>query len=742
MEEVLEFELTIDREISYKDDTSWGSYSAYPEEKMRDYIKFNPYGQVSINGIVHKLTPGQKYKFKLKEKQKHPKFGHSYQILSVHQEIPKEPSKQKNFLKTIVADKYVDEIFRVYPDEDVIELFRNDKIDIDKLKGIGEVTYLRLKKDILDNVVIMDALSFLGEYGVTYNAIAKLVSEFEDNPQLLLQETKTNPYTLMRARGFSFKKVDQIALKMGYDPKGEHRIISCIKHCIQEQGQSGHSYIMIEDLTRQCVELLFIEEELITAQYEKNHKDIMFIDDRACLKNTYYTEERIAKKLLEMQDNVDVLKIDVDKFLDEEYEKNSEFKLTQTQRQFLHSFTKNSVNFLIGYAGTGKTSTQRALLALTDKLGLRVKMLAPTGRAAKLIEEYNPGRDASTIHRAIRLFDSDEDAQAKINEDVILVDESSMMDVFVADKLLEAISNKKARIVFSGDDFQLPSVQIGSLLKDCSTSGLFGTTNLTEVFRQKEGGILEVATKTRLKEKIVENDYVGKMEIGDDLVFHSVHQQHMRDGYIHYYKEAYKKFGKDGIMVLTPTKKSLLGTYEVNNTIQSMVNKPDPKKNEYKIKKDGYEVIFRDGDTVMNVVNTYKVLDERNQEQDIMNGDIGTILKIDDKEKVAIIDYGFAVISMPFSNMYNLNLAYCVTIHKSQGGSAPCTIMIADKAHTYQLNANLLYTGETRAKEFSYILTQAETFNRAMRKVESNERRNFLGELLKISHTKGDNNEK
>lgn len=381
----------------------------------------------------------------------------------------------------------------------------------------------------------------------------------------------------------------------------------------------------------------------------------------------------------------------------------------------------------------GKSFLQKMVLQIANMLGMSVKLLAPTGKASKVLEEYT-GFEAFTIHRAVGWMGGEE-PNAYLQEEIIIVDESSMADIQIVSILLEALKNPNVRVFFVGDDFQIPSVGAGNFLYDCRVSGVFPVTRLTQVFRQAEGGALDVITKVRTKEYFIDNNFFGKIEFGTDCIIHSVQQKYMEDGYKFYYKDALKQgYSPEDIVILTPTKKGVLGTVAINKVIQSLVNPASKDKKEVSY---GLDTIFRQGDQVINIKNTYRVFDIDDQEQvrplTVVNGDVGVIYDIDTENQVVIVDYGFAKIAVLFGGLDNIIHRYAMTTHKSQGSGFKFVIVIADKAHKWQLNANLLYTALTRMKEQLRVICQADVINSAMKKNVSLERNTFLEDFLKAS---------
>lgn len=352
-------------------------------------------------------------------------------------------------------------------------------------------------------------------------------------------------------------------------------------------------------------------------------------------------------------------------------------------------------------------------------------------KASKVMSNYT-GKKAMTIHRKIGVYDNDEEANGAITEDIIIVDESSMCDIFILDKLFKSIVNHNAKILFVGDDFQLPSVGVGNFLYDCLNSGCVTIAQLVKVFRQADGGILNVATDVREGKKFLNDSDEGRMQFGKDCVFHLVESQFIRDGYMHYYSKLLEKYSPDDIVILTPTNKGKLGTAEINKEIQKLVNPTSALKKEKTFGRD-YPITFRVGDSVMNTVNTYNVDTISGGKADIFNGDNGKVVDIDDEAKAVIVDYEGIIVKMKYETILTSLLhSWCMTIHKSQGSQFKVVLVIVDKSAKFQLNANLLYTGLSRAKDYLLVLGQSSTINYAINKFANMERRSFTQELLKM----------
>ncbi|EML6324818.1 AAA family ATPase [Bacillus cereus] len=732
MEEVLELAVTPEKRLYYNEDSSFGIYSFTVDFEDIHKVRLNSYGNITAKGSMPELEIGASYTARLTE-YKDPKYGFGYQLESIKQELPTTIEGQRAFLKQVLTALQVENIYEAYPDQDVIKLIQEDNFDYNKVKGLGEKMYQKIKKKIEDNLELEELFVWLNTYDIKFSMVAKLIKEFE-SPALLIQKLEENPYMLTKVQGIGFTKADAIAKQMGIPLESPHRIKSCIVYCIGEENGKGNAYINRKILIQEAQKLLAINksiiEECLVSFAEGDKSVVMIINERrVTLRRVYEAEQFVAESLTARHFESKAIEgFDVDAFLDG-YCKEHDISLTDEQRSFFHNFAKYNINFLIGYAGCGKSFLQTILLEMTKKIGLNVKLLAPTGKASKVLSAYT-GQDASTIHRALGVRDMG-DEPSMISHDVILVDESSMCDIFLVRQLLRGIDNSNARIVFIGDDFQLPSVQIGNFLYDCINSDVFPVTKLTVVFRQKDGGVLDIATKIREGEKVLSSNQSGKLRFGKDAIIHLAQPRHIVDGYKFYYKKMLERFDAEDIMVLSPTRKGDLGVFEINKHLQELANPPSDNKKEYTVNTKMGEVTYRVGDFVMNIANTYDLEISEGVTVDIFNGDTGRIVDINKEDKVVIIDFvDCANVPISFNDISKIVHSYCMTIHKSQGSGSPVVMVIADKSHTYQLNANLLYTGWTRAKKYLIALTQVDAMNSGIRKVASTKRKSFLGELL------------
>lgn len=385
------------------------------------------------------------------------------------------------------------------------------------------------------------------------------------------------------------------------------------------------------------------------------------------------------------------------------------------------------------YIVTHNTMIQKLLLEYAQENKSSVLLLSPTGKASKVLTQAT-GKQAHTIHRRLVRPDS------YIFDDVILVDEASMCDIFIIAKLLSRIQNDNAKIVFIGDDAQIPSVGTGNFLYDCIHSDVLKINKLTKVFRQKEGGILDIATKTREGERFIDSGYVGRRVFGKNCVLDSDFSDSIKNKVIERYTNVYKsgRWNVDDIVILTPTNVGDLGTIALNKEIQQIVNPKSDLKPEKTFGSQKNEVTFRVGDYVMNKKNKYdiEVMNGNTDETvNVFNGESGYIIDINLDEKFMIVDIDDSHVKYEFEDVLTTIMhSWVVTTYKAQGSEYKVVLAIVDKSATFQLNANLLYTAFSRAKEYMLILGQSRTLNIALGKFANLQRRCFLSDFLKIAY--------
>ena len=389
MKEIIEIELIPVFKIFPKkgQDNVFKIYSAMPKTPKDQSVVLNEYGCFTIKGKMHELTLEATYKAKI-EKVEDKTYGIGYNVHTIWQDIPKTLDEQKEFLSTMMTDLQLQEVYKAYPDQDIIELMKTGQFDYNKVYGFGPIVYERIRKRIMDNLDWQTLFAELGKYGIKYETLKRLVDHF-GTAENAINKVKENPYTLTELSGIGFKKADAIAKNMGIPETSPFRIHAGVKHIIQEEQNLGHTYIERDDLLSKCYDFLEIDHNYIASEID-SVEDLYIEDDKISLKKMYDCEKYIAERLVEMLKHSTELEVDINAFLEEEQKKMG-ITLTEQQKGFFYNFKKYNVNFLVGYAGTGKSQLMKLLINLVKKMNERkgntaelaitsYRLLSPTGK--------------------------------------------------------------------------------------------------------------------------------------------------------------------------------------------------------------------------------------------------------------------------------------------------------------------------------------------------------------------------
>ena len=550
--------------------------------------------------------------------------------------------------------------------------------------------------------------------------------------------------------GVDFKKIDQMALEIGIASNDEKRIESAITYSLAIASNNGNTCVEKQNLIKYVQALLGtttseIETALINlkarAKIEiENVEEIEWV----YLNSFYVCERNIAQRISILNKSKNIKKIkDFDKKFKEE-EKHIDITLSEKQKEAIKAVNDNNVCVITGGPGTGKTTIIKFIIELYKKENKKVVLCAPTGRAAKRMSETT-GEDATTIHRLLCLGKVEESlgmervdyAIEPIDTDVLIIDEMSMVDVFLMNYILKGLY-MGTKLVLVGDVNQLPSVGPGNVLKDIINSETVETIELNEIFRQAaKSQIITNAHKVNNGENFLE---VPKEELKEKLqdfyFLNEPTQNKMLEDVISLCTGRLKKFGNydffRDIQVLTPTKKGKLGTKELNIELQNALNPSLNEKNNIKEipqKKHG-DRVFLEGDRVMQVKNNYDIYWEKNHKEDgtgIFNGELGTIKKIDDVTKQIEIKFDDEKTAWyEYSELEQLEHSYSITIHKSQGSEFDVVIMCLPQAAPMLLTRNLLYTGITRAKKLLIVLGTKKVLEYMIQNTETKKRNTRL----------------
>ena len=758
MSEIINFDCVVEKNLFFKE--SYKIYSVKVDKEKYPDIVLDPVYHTAkiVGGNIYELDIGKTYHVSATP-QSSPKYGISYEVISITGDEPKTESDIKSFLMTVLTYNQAQQIMEHYPNIiDLIKEGRDSEIDLNKLKGIGEKTFESIKKKILNNFKLIDMCSIFYNM-ITLNMMKKLYEEF-GSAEKVKEALYDKPYSsLYKIDRVGFKKSDEILLKIeeeinnqienGEEPKFKFRVplkdspdrcLACMQYYLQMNEQDGNTKMKVEDLKAKVSAYVkeasvffnaMIEEECF--YYDKTEQTIGLIE-------TYNLEKYIAKRIVEANKNPILWNFDLSK-----YTKLGEFNLTEEQQNAQKFLCKNNVVILNGPAGSGKSSSIKSLTNMLIDHNLTFNMAAPSAKAAKVLTRY-AGYEATTIHRMLGYNNGSFafDEESPITSDVVIIDETSMLDVWLMVSLLKAIDFNKTKLLLVGDSYQLPSVGAGNLFYDLIESKICPISTLTQIFRYSEGGLIKVATDIRNSKQYLPNKLDPKKPIipfGNSYFFCSQAKERCVDYVIKMYCKLAETHSLEDIMVITAQNKGEYGTVILNNKIQDAIN-PNKETVIKHTNADGIEIEYRLNDIVMQTTNDYHsiICDEYGYyerlddgkpmyETLIANGENGRITHIGSGGMV--VKYDNYYIWRTKSDLDKISLGYAITCHKSQGSGCNNVIILTPSAHTWMVNSNLLYVSCTRAKSKCYHIGNLQTVNSAIKKKANLKRSTFLQGLLK-----------
>ena len=634
--------------------------------------------------------------------------------------------------------------------EDTFRIIEEEPERLSEIKGITERKAISIATQMSERHELRNVVMFMQKYGISNSMAIKLYDEYGSQIKSIILN---NPYKLAReVNGIGFKRADEIAAKTGVKLDSEFRIQCGIIHCLKEASTDGHTYLPREELIRSAYELLGVCESDIERQLDELKIERQLIEVKSedrlniYLSEYYQIEKNCAVKLLTLtrySDRISASELDREI---KSIESELDIELHDLQREAVIKALSQGLFILTGGPGTGKTTTIKSIISGLERRNLRFVLAAPTGRAAKRMSETT-GYEASTIHRLLSIKHNPEeraDAYFEMNEDnpldvdAVIIDEASMVDIFLFNSLLKAIS-PGCKLIIVGDSNQLPSVGPGQVLKDMLDSGVCPNVELKYIFRQSnESHIVTYAHMINNGEQI---DFTTKYE--DFFLLKRDNYEEIRQALLYLICEKLPKHFNTSpmqIQVLTPMKKGALGVWELNRILQECINPPSDKK----VELEYGENIFRVGDKVMqtknnydmewDIMSTYGISAQRGK--GVFNGDIGIIDHINKPSRLIRITFDDGrEAEYSYETLEELELAYAITIHKSQGSEYPVVIMPLLGGPRSLLYRNLLYTGVTRAKDCVVILGSENTVKEMIRC--ENENRRYTGLAARIGEVEG-----
>ncbi|MDY2726898.1 MAG: ATP-dependent RecD-like DNA helicase [Anaerostipes faecalis] len=638
---------------------------------------------------------------------------------------------------------------------DTFRIIEEEPERLAEIKGITDKKAQMIAVEFNEKQEMRHAMMFLSGYGINNNLAVKIYKEYGDHLYTIIQE---NPYRMTDdIAGVGFKIADEIAKKVGIGSDSDYRIISGIFYTLMQALNEGHIYLPKHILCRNAAYILGVGEEAI-----EEHLLGMMIDKKIVIVEEeeiriygaaqYHMEVNTARMLCDLNLHYDVSVSEIETMI-AGIEEAEQITFANKQKEAIEAIASHSIVILTGGPGTGKTTTINGMIQYFEREGLDIRLAAPTGRAAKRMTEAT-GYEAMTIHRLLEINGEAErdlnhggmpferNSANPLETDVVIIDEMSMVDLYLMNALLQAMV-PGTRLVMVGDANQLPSIGAGNVLKDMISSKEFKVVELNQIFRQEEGShivrnahLIHQGRTVELDNKSRDFFFLQRNSVQDVL---GVLVYLVRDKL-----PAYVNAEPYDIQILTPMRKGELGVERLNQVMQQYLNPPDKEKKE----KDTSFGVFREGDKVMQIKNNYQQEWEiRNKKGftvdkgvGVFNGDIGIITEINDfTEKVTVVFDDTREVQYGYASLDELELAYAITIHKSQGSEYPAVVMPLLTGPRVLFHRNLLYTGVTRARNCLTIVGDRGTLFSMIQNV--NEQRRYSTLTKRIQEIAGESEE-
>lgn len=655
----------------------------------------------------------------------HPSYGEQFKVEQFQVKAPEDILSIERYLGSGaikgIGVALASRIVRRFK-KDTFRIIEEEPERLVEVKGISERKAMEIAGQVEEKKELRDAMLFLQRYGISLTLSVRIYQAYGQEIYRILKE---NPYQMAEdIQGIGFRIADEIASKVGIHTDSDFRIRSGILYVLQQAAADGHTCLLKEELTKRAVELLGVD-----GPYMESHYMDLAMEKKLVMKETegqifiyaaayYYMEVNAAARLRELDIPYDVPQIEIQQRI-RRIERDTGVTLDPLQAQAVEEAVKNGLLVITGGPGTGKTTTINTIIKYFEMEGMDIFLAAPTGRAAKRMSETT-GYEARTVHRLLELnggvegnagFERNE--QNPLEADAIIVDEMSMVDITLMSALLKAIV-PGTRLILVGDVNQLPSVGPGSVLKDMIESKVFHVVRLTKIFRQaSQSDIIVNAHKINRGEMVtLDNksmDFFFLKRYEADVIISVV---------IQLISQKLPKFVDAKpyeIQVLTPMRKGLLGVERLNVILQRYLNPPESGKAE----KEYGQGLFREGDKVMQIRNNYQLEWEIRSKYGIpidkgmgvFNGDMGIVRSIQSFSETMTVEFDEGrMVEYSFKQLEELELAYAITIHKSQGSEYPAVVIPLLNGPRLLMNRNLLYTAVTRARKCVTLVGDERTF--------------------------------
>ena len=694
--------------------------------------------QLTIVGNMISPTIGKTYLISGYFKE-HPKYGEQFAFRTYEEVLPTTEEGIESFLSSRILKGIGPAMAKAIVSQfgsETLEIIENHPEKLELVPGIGKKKAATITEAFREHRELANVTMFLKQYDIGADFAIKIFEVFGKDA---IEEIKNNPYNLIdEIFGISFEKADKIAKKIGIDTCDEFRVENGIKYMLGKYASYGHSYAPRKELVEKTATKILeipsevVDDRLVEIGLEGSIKvDVIDNEEVVYLYSYYRAEQNVTKKLVSLcQSPLKSLCLEIDNLI-KQTENQMMIQFSAEQKNAMKTCLNNGVSVITGGPGTGKTTIINGILNILACGDFKTAIAAPTGRAAKRMMETT-GQEAFTIHRLLEYY-YDEDANAmrfgkneydQLEYDAIIVDESSMVDLKLMDALLKAIPDG-TRLLLVGDADQLPSVGVGNVLRDILESEYIYSERLTQIFRQAQESMIVVNAH-----RINNGEYPYSNGMDTDFFFmNRKSEREMLRTILELCDTRLPKFYNvedktQDIQVITPTRKGMLGSINLNKELQKVLN---PASDFLKEKVIG-DRTFRENDKVMQIKNNYQLTWQSSEDfsegTGVFNGEIGLIRKINnDENKVTVVFDGCRYVDYDFQELEELELAYAMTVHKSQGSEFPVVIMPMTWVPPVLGNRNLLYTGVTRGKR-GVVLVGSENCMCAMVDNNSTTKRN------------------
>jgi exodeoxyribonuclease V alpha subunit len=667
----------------------------------------------------------------------HPQFGPQFQVINYQETKPATLTGIEKYLGSglikgvgpVTARRIV-----AHFGLETLDIIENQIDRLIEVQGIAKKRIKLIKNAWETQKAIKEVMVFLQGHGVSTTYAVKIYKQYKD--EAIATVTK-NPYQLAAdIYGIGFLTADKIARNIGIAPDSEFRYRAGIIHCLSVAAEDGHCYLPQSELIESVIKLLTTESHQPTEEAVAIIiKDMALADELIrerdeektllCYKPTYFhTEHNLAQLIRQRLENP--VGTDIERVRDwiERFTASRKIQLSEQQRQAVETAAYSKIMILTGGPGVGKTFTTHTIVSLWKAMGKSIALAAPTGRAAQRLGEMT-GLEAKTIHRLLE-FDPKTrgfkcDSDNPLPHTAIIVDEASMLDLFLAYSLVKAVL-AGALLLLVGDIDQLPSVGPGQILADLINSGRVPVVRLTQVFRQAQQSAIISAAHQINRGIYPTIEPISDNPVSDCLWHGGGHQpEHGVQAICELITDLIPRLGFNpatDVQVLCPMSRGLVGTRNLNTVLQQLINPPSPDKVE--INRGG--MILRVGDRVIQQMNDYQ--------REVFNGDLGIITDIDTVEQEVIVQYGERTVIYDYADLNEITLAWSVTIHKSQGSEYPVVILPIYMQHYMMLTRNLFYTGLTRAKKLAIVVGAKKAISLAVRSTDDQKRYTRLKQRL------------